>query len=295
MRYSNWRAAQRALKPAARSGGHKGGTMIVLQFADLHAVEHGARAYKVADTNAMFQDAVNQVGRLRQRPDCVVFTGDLASGGSPEAYAIIKEGLERLDVPVYVIPGNHDKREGLVEYLGEYCPADPALAPHLCYIVDNGPMRLVMLDTSIPGGHHGQMPEAAAAWLDKALGGTAKPTLLFMHHLPFHSGMGYMDEPFENLELLASIVRGHPHVRLCCGHIHRGLVTQWQGRIAVAAPAASMQMEVDLSARGGDTFFLEAPGYVLHTLIQGEVMSYFCEVACKPTFSGPHPFLGLNL
>ena len=102
------------------------------------------------------------------------------------------------------------------------------------------------------------------------------------------------DEPFENADRLAAIVRDKPHVRLCCGHLHRAFTRMWQGRVAVGAPAVSMQMEVDLRPCGGDTFFMEAPGYALHTLVDGEIVTYFCEIASAPTFSGPHPFFGLN-
>ena len=268
--------------------------MIVAQLTDLHTEEKGVFAYKVADTNIALRETMDQLHRLRQRPDCVVITGDLANSGKALAYESLGNTLGRLDIPVYIIPGNHDKREALMQYLGRWCPAAPELLPHLCYVVDSGPMRLVMLDTSIPDCHHGQMPEAAGPWLEDTLCKSSKPTLLFMHHVPFRTGMGYMDEPFENRDMLAAIIREHPHVRLCCGHIHRGLVTGWQGRIAVAAPSVSMQMEVDLRDKGGDTFYLEAPGYALHTLINGEVMSYFCASVSDAPYSGPHPFLGLN-
>ena len=79
-------------------------------------------------------------------------------------------------------------------------------------------MRLVMLDTMQPGSHSGHCPEAVAGWLERTLAARpGVPTLLFMHHPPFVTGMGAMDEPFENVGRLADILSRSPWVRLCCG------------------------------------------------------------------------------
>lgn len=55
------------------------------------------------------------------------------------------------------------------ELLGNWCPADASVAPYLCYAVEDGPVRLVMLDTMQPGSHSGHCPEAVAGWLERTL------------------------------------------------------------------------------------------------------------------------------
>lgn len=268
--------------------------MLVLQMSDLHTEANRGLAYGVADTAAMLEEAVAHVKRLRQRPDCMVITGDLASSGRPGAYAIVRAALEQLDIPLYVVPGNHDRRSTLREYLGPWCPADPAVAPYLCYTVEQGPVRLVMLDTSRPGSHSGHLDPPVLDWLEKTLAAAPDtPTLMFMHHPPYPSGMGVMDEPFENADLLAALLRNHPRVRLCCGHLHRALSTVWAGRTCVGAPAVAMQMEMDLSPEGGDAFVMEAPGYVLHYWHRESIISHFCQIPGTPSYSGPHPFKGV--
>src|SRR5690606_25677758 len=54
------------------------------------------------------------IGRLEQAPDAVVMTGDLADGGHDEAYALLRELLAPLSMPVYLLVGNHDAREPLL-------------------------------------------------------------------------------------------------------------------------------------------------------------------------------------
>lgn len=268
--------------------------MLVLHLSDLHTEAGRGLAYGVADTASMLEAAVTHVKTLRQKPDCAVVTGDLASSGREEAYAIVRDALETLDMPVYVVPGNHDRRAALLEYLGPWCPADPSVAPYLCYTVEGGPLRLVMLDTSRPGSHSGHLDSPELAWLQATLETAPHtPTLLFLHHPPFLSGMGAMDEPFENAEALAEVVRRFPLVRLCSGHLHRALTTVWADRVCVSAPAVSMQMELDLCPTGGDAFVMEAPGYMLHHWLEGRLVSHFCQIPGAHSYSGPHPFAGV--
>lgn len=268
--------------------------MLVLHYSDLHTEADRGLAYGVADTATMLERAVAHVAMLKQKPDCIVITGDLASSGNPKAYAFVQQALASLDTPVYVLPGNHDRRETLLGYLGPWCPADPAVAPYLCYVVDDGPVRLIMLDSTRPGSHSGHIDLPVLSWLLQTLKQKPNmPTLLFMHHPPFKSGMGMMDEDFENAALLANVVQDFPHVRLCCGHLHRAMTTVWGNRVCLAAPAVSMQMEVDLSPQGGDAFVMEAPGYLLHQWHDGQLIHHFCQIPGQAPYSGPHPFVGV--
>ena len=102
----------------------------------------------------------------------------------------------------------------------------------------------------------------------------------------------FMDEPFENMERFAAIVERNPQMRLCFGHMHRPIVTEWHGRIAMTAPAVSMQIDLDLSPEGGDTFRMETPGYLLHHFDKGVWNSHICQIAVQATFAGPYPFAG---
>lgn len=286
--------------------------MLILQYSDLHTEADRGLAYGVADTAHMVEQAIAHVGTLKQKPDCLVITGDLASSGNPKAYSFVQRALADLDLPIYLLPGNHDHRKTLLEYLGRWCPAEAAVAPYLCYTVDDGPVRLIMLDTTRPGSHSGHLDMPVLAWLLRTLRQKPKkPTLLFMHHPPFASGMGMMDEAFENAPLLANLLQDYPYVRLCCGHLHRALTTVWANRVCLGAPSVAMQMEMNLSAQGGDAFVMEAPGYLLHQWNkatdakeaseasegsdsnEGQLVHHFCQIPGQPSYSGPHTFAGV--
>jgi len=75
--------------------------------------------------------------------------------------------LASLKAPVLAIPGNHDEREAFrrafagQSWLPEAGPVD--------YVADHGAVRIVALDVTLPGLHHGAVSEAGAAWLDGVL------------------------------------------------------------------------------------------------------------------------------
>ncbi len=270
--------------------------MIVLQLSDLHVEPVGTLAYGVAPTNSLAERAVEHVLSLKQKPDLVVITGDVASSGKAEAYTLVQGLLQKLaaSIPVYVLPGNHDHGPRMREYLAPYCPVDVSIAPHICYTVEHLPMRCVMLDTTLAGSHSGHLIPKVAAWLENTLSmDTERPTLLFMHHPPFLAGMGAMDEPFKGQEEFARILQKHKNVRLCCGHMHRAFTTLWANTLCLCAPSTAMQIDLDLSPEGGDTFNMEAAGYVMHHFDGKHCQSHFCQIPNEYTFSGPHPFVGV--
>ena len=41
----------------------------------------------------------------------MLFTGDIVDFGRADEYALVRELLAPLSMPVYLIPGNHDSRE----------------------------------------------------------------------------------------------------------------------------------------------------------------------------------------
>ena len=267
--------------------------MRIFQISDLHLRGDGALSFQTVDTAHWLDVTVAHLRSILTPDDVVVFTGDLADNGDQRAYERLRDAFAVLPAPVYALPGNHDRRRLMCEILADWCPADPEVAPYLCYTVEAGPLRLVMMDGMHPGSHSGYCHMPVAHWLEKTLAADReRPTLLFTHHPPFVTGMGAMDEPYAHVEALADIVRAHPQVRLCCGHMHRAIFTLWEGRPAMTAPSLAMQIDLDFSPEGGDAFRMEAPGYLLHHWQGTACNSHVCQIPCAPTFSGPHRFVG---
>ena len=79
---------------------------------------------------------------------------DFVDKGEPAEYDHLRALLAPLAMPVFVIPGNHDSREPLrAAFIGDfYLPRDGFLQ----YAVEEYPVRLVALDTLIPGAGGGE-------------------------------------------------------------------------------------------------------------------------------------------
>src|SRR4030095_15418261 len=130
---------------------------LLVQFSDTHIKEPGRLAYAKADTAAGLSRAVEWVNRQRHAPKAVVITGDLTDGGRPAQYAHLRELLSPLRCPYYLMPGNHDKRQARrgasVDH--EYLRGDTV--DTIQYAVEFAGLRLVVLDSTVEGGHHGEL------------------------------------------------------------------------------------------------------------------------------------------
>lgn len=271
--------------------------MRILQISDFHLRGDGKLSFQVVDTASFLKSTKAHLEHVfaldGQKPDMIVVTGDIADSGDEKAYLMVYEALSSFNVPVYAVPGNHDRRDRMVRILKGWTIPNPQTAPFLCYAVQTEEARLLFLDTLNPGSHAGHMREAGLAWLDNELQSNKNvPTLIFMHHPPFITGLPAMDEPFENREQLRTVLMKAPWARLCCGHMHRPIFTVWAGVPCVTAPAASMQIELDFTPEGGDTFRMETPGYLLHDFEDGVFNTHVCQIYKKTEFDGPYPFAG---
>ena len=267
-----------------------GESMIVAQVSDTHVMTGGRLAYKVVDTASHLQRCIAHILALKQRPDAVVMTGDLTDGGKPEEYALLRELIAPLTMPVYLMPGNHDDRDALRAafpdhaYLGRF-------PPFIQYAIEEHALRIVAIDTVIPRAAGGELCEQRLAWLASALAAQPqRPTLLLMHHPPFVTWIGHMDDiGLADAQPLARIVAQHPQVeRVLCGHLHRSIQVRFAGTIACTAPSTAHQVSLDLARDAAPTFAMEPPGYLLHAW--SATTGVVTHTAVVGEFAGPYSF-----
>ena len=246
--------------------------MIIAQITDLHVVARDRLCYRQVPTNAQLAEAVAHINNLHPRPDVVITSGDLTDHGRDDEYAMLRELLAPLAMPVYAIPGNHDRRDGLMKAFGETSYMPRAGAPFVHYAIEDFPIRLVGLDSTVPDHHHGEMCEARLRWLDATLSAEpAKPTLIFMHHPPFRTGIQWMDGSglHGGRAMEALIARHRNVVRVAAGHIHRPIHVAWAGTIASTSPSTCHQVALDLAGGGGFEFTMEPRAIQLHAWDNG--------------------------
>lgn len=224
--------------------------------------------------DAALAAAVDALRTSPDPPDAVVVTGDLAHRGKRKQYAAVREQLERLGVPSVVLPGNHDDRTKMREAFE--LPGDGADPIHT--VTDLGPLRLLALDTTVPGRGGGALPETELEWLEQALGDQPeRPTIVAMHHPPVLTGVPPWDATAigqVERRVLDRVLSRHPQVlAVIAGHLHRTLISTIAGRPSVVVPSTYMQSELDWSC----TDFVLVPeprAFGLHALLDGHLVSH---------------------
>jgi len=264
--------------------------MLIAQLSDMHIRPEGQLLFDRIDTAAYLERAVAHVLTLDPRPDVVIMTGDLVEAGKPEEYERLRRLIAPLPMPVYLIPGNHDGRESMRAAFADkgYLPA----SGFLHYAVEDGPVRLIALDTLVEGKGHGALAEEQLAWLEARLGEQPdRPTMLFMHHPPFECGIETFDRTRlnEGSERLAELVQRHGNVeRAVCGHVHRPIQVRWAGTMASIAPSTAHQATLDLHEHSRLTMMMEPPAIALHQWRPGTGL--VTHVSYIGEFDGPTPF-----
>lgn len=262
---------------------------LLAQVSDLHIKAGGALCYGRVDTAGMLRACVRHLLAFEPRPDAVVITGDLTDRGSQEEYALLGELIAPLPMPVYLMPGNHDERDALRNAF----PAHAYLRQSLEFVqfaIEAHPLRLVALDTLVPGESGGALCEQRIGWLDRMLAREPqKPTAVLMHHPPFRSFIGNLDKrglPGE--EALAAVIGRHPQVQaVLCGHVHRPIETRFAGVIASTAPSAAHQIALEIDSGNLARFTLEPPAYRLHAWTPESGL--VTHTAYIGEFAGPYP------
>lgn len=263
---------------------------LIAQITDMHIRPSGKKAYGVVDTEAMLRAAVSSLLAETRQPDLVIASGDLTDCGLVEEYELLRDILKPLPMPVYLIPGNHDRRDHLrTAFAGDgYLPSH---GEFLHYTVEDWPLRLIALDTVVPGKGHGEMDVPRLAWLKARLDEQPdRPTLIFMHHPPFPTGLQHMDSiNCRNAEAMAELLRGRGNIeRVVTGHHHRSIQIRWAGTIGSVAPSVAHQVLLDLQPHEDALFTMEPPGYHLH-LWQPDI-GVITHTSFVGQFAGPYPF-----
>lgn len=266
--------------------------MLIAHLTDLHVRPRGVPAYRVVETNMLTARAIEAVRCLRPAPDCLILSGDLTDCGLEAEYRELGAMLAGFPAPVYAVPGSHDRREVLRRVL-PHLPGMGADPEFVQYTVEDHPVRLLMLDTGMPGAGHGALCGRRIDWLRGALRARPDaPTMIVMHHPPFVCGIDHMDairlldgEP----EFRAIVAENRQVERIVCGHHHRPIHVRYAGTIATTSAGVAHQVALDLVPDAAGVLLMEPATYQLHRWSPGAGL--VSHQGYVERFEGPYPFL----
>lgn len=218
----------------------------IVHLSDPHFLAGGALLNDRVDVEAGLRRALAAIERAESNPDAVVITGDLADLGEPDAYRRLDDAFapfaERLGAPIVWVAGNHDERPALRAGLLGLPPTEEPVTG----VWDLGGLRLIALDTSVPGWHHGDLDTGQLEWLAGLLAEPAPHgTLLAMHHPPVPSHVplfGILE--LQRTEELAAVIAGSDVRGILAGHLHYALHGTFAGVPVSVASATCYTMNL---------------------------------------------------
>ncbi|GAA1516444.1 3',5'-cyclic AMP phosphodiesterase CpdA [Agromyces terreus] len=226
----------------------------LLHISDTHLLAGGGRLYDRVASEQHLRSLFEEFEASGGRPEAIVFTGDLADKGEPDAYdrirRIVDPVAERLGTRVIWVMGNHDDRDAfrrglLDDARGGYRPVDR--------VDDVNGLRVITLDTTVPGQHHGEVAPEQLDWLAEELSIPAPHgTILAMHHPPVPSVLDLaVSVELRDQASLAEVVEGSDIRSIIAGHLHYSSTATFAG-IPVSVASASCYTQ-DLNVPVGGT------------------------------------------
>jgi 3',5'-cyclic AMP phosphodiesterase CpdA len=256
----------------------------IVHFSDTHLVADDDLLYGKVDSKANVAKALEQLEAAEFRPDAIVLTGDLADTGLDEAYRRLRTQLEasaeRLDTEIIWVMGNHDKRDRFRANLLDEEPSDtPVDRVHWL-----GGLRIVVLDSTVPGFHYGELTDEQLEWLRAELTTSApEGTLLAMHHPPMPDPV-YAAAGIElrHYSRLAEVIEGTDVRSILAGHLHYSTHTTFAG-IPVSVASATCYTNAVTEAPGAQRGVNGAQSLNLVHLYRDQVVHTIMPVASYDT------------
>jgi Icc protein len=249
--------------------------ILIGQLTDTHVVANADPGDHYVDNNARLAKAVAAIIAEAPALDVVLVTGDLTDTSHPDAFVTLLETLAPIGVPVLPLPGNHDTRAATRRAFPDAGWTD---ADHLSWVHNVRGVRIIGLDSTRPGHHGAEFDDDRADFLSAALAKPhAGPTLLAMHHPPFATGIGWMDEAgFVGLDRFTEVLSAHPGTvdKIMCGHLHRSITSVVAGVPAQVGISTVQHVALDLGPNSEPSLIHDPVGYQIHRVADGRVVTH---------------------
>jgi 3',5'-cyclic AMP phosphodiesterase CpdA len=233
-------------------------THVIAHLSDTHLTSAGVSYNKVLDSTAALDRAIAVLRESvagGRRMDAVVVSGDLTDSGDPAAYQRLANAVESITAgadrprPIFVT-GNHDIRSEFHRQLLHRDADSPILQVH-----DVNGLRVIVLDSTIPGAGHGRLTDEHLTALRAQLGRPAEAgTIITLHHAPLPPPsplLSYFALESASREALAAAIAG-TDVRLVLAGHHHIAQSGMLGQVQVAVAGSTAIRTDPLAAAGHD-------------------------------------------
>jgi 3',5'-cyclic-AMP phosphodiesterase len=227
-------------------------------ITDVHLAEHGDSWGTLGSLSEHL--LAKAIDRFNAQDDVafVLITGDVLDRATPGELELFNALIGKLRKPWHYVPGNHDgyhdpdSPETLApqEAVARIDPrlADPAPGPQRAFYsraVADG-LRLIGLDSRLPGTWNGLIGAEQLAWLRAELDACRDDQVIVATHHPLHNLSARNKQPWwsnficDNGPEVEALLDAHPNVRLVLsGHHHASQLRERRSRLHVSTSALS--------------------------------------------------------
>lgn len=224
----------------------------LVHLSDTHFVPPGELLSGTGHSRTRLAELMDSLRSSQVEPEALIITGDLADRGEAEAYrdlrSVIEPAAVELGAEVVWVMGNHDHRQTMrQQLLGQ----EPDGAPYDRVLMLGG-LRVVVLDSTVPGEHHGELTDDQLSWLTEVLAEPApEGTLLAMHHppVPCVQDLAVTVELREQSRF-AEVLRGSDVRSILGGHFHYSTAATFAGIPVSVAAATCYTQDLMTAGRG---------------------------------------------
>jgi len=233
----------------------------LLHLSDLHLTGDGAPHFGAVDTTAALRRVLDRVSAL-ERLDAVVLSGDLAEDGTEEAYrtlrAIVEPWAAKRGAEVLYAMGNHDAAAAFEAVVG------PRRR-----VAEIAGVRIVVLDSTVPGWPGGRVGDEQLDWLAGELAGPApQATVVVVHHPPIAAATPLLAAmELADASRLLDVCRAGGVSLVLSGHYHHSAVAEIDDVTVAVAPAVANT--ADVAAPAGHERAVVGSGCAIVTIPAG--------------------------
>lgn len=194
-------------------------TLLFTTIISLCCAQHTTRFALITDTHIAHNDTLTSqhLQQITQHinsvtdVDFVIITGDITQHADTPSLLLAKQILDKLDMPYYVIAGNHDYHNGSNQLFKQVFGND-----RFYFLLNNtafiGCSAMPLQDTS-----EGIIADTTWRWIEQQLHSTSK-TILFTHY-PIQAG------DIHNADSIAQRLAQMNINLIASGHYHRYMLT----------------------------------------------------------------------
>lgn len=211
----------------------------ILHLTDLHL--HADPDYQLmgVNTRESLENVLLHVEQNQRKPDLILITGDLTHDETTGGYERLKSILNKLQTPIYLLPGNHDMPALMQQAMpGEWISTQQQI------LFDT--WQIIMLDSTIKNSEAGEVSETQMNFLSTCLSQHSnRNTLVCLHHQPVAIGSRWLDTMrLANSTQFIEFIQKHEQIKaVLWGHVHQEFNSQIGHIQLLSSPATCKQFK----------------------------------------------------